>query len=179
MGCAAARPCPRSRARAGASTGQRHFRAYRGWYPMPGPTHDVHAAGIVEETGRSWVGGPAYSGFSVAFAHHAKEVTRATLDRCANPTSRGVSMSGETPGIAVLRTPTRRGALPPGPPRIFSKQRSPGRGRDRLQPFTAPAVRPLTIWRWNIMTSKNRGAVIETAAATASTWSVVVVSRLK
>src|SRR6056297_589919 len=126
MGCAAARPCPRSRARAGASTGQRHFRAYRGWYPMPGPTHDVHAAGIVEETGRSWVGGPAYSGFSVAFAHHAKEVTQATLDRCANPTSRGVSMSGETPGIAVLRTPTRWGALPPGPPRIFSKQRRHG-----------------------------------------------------
>ncbi|KAJ02433.1 hypothetical protein PM02_14610 [Sulfitobacter mediterraneus] len=46
------------------------------------------------------------------------------------------------------------------------------------QPFTAPAVRPLTIWRWKTITSRNSGAVIDTAAATATTWSVVVVSRL-
>lgn len=45
--------------------------------------------------------------------------------------------------------------------------------------MTAPAVRPLTIWRWNTITSRKSGAVMETAAATASTWSVVVVSRLK
>ena len=49
----------------------------------------------------------------------------------------------------------------------------------RGYPLTAPAVRPLTIWRWNTITSRKSGAVMETAAATASTWSVVVVSRLK
>lgn len=36
-------------------------------------------------------------------------------------------------------------------------------------PLTAPAVRPLTIWRWKIITSRNSGAVMDTAAAIAST----------
>lgn len=36
-------------------------------------------------------------------------------------------------------------------------------------PFTAPAVRPLTIWRWKTMTRIKSGAVIDTAAATATT----------
>ena len=40
--------------------------------------------------------------------------------------------------------------------------------RRRRYPLTAPAVRPLTIWRWKTMTRRKSGAVIETAAAIAS-----------
>ena len=35
-------------------------------------------------------------------------------------------------------------------------------------PLTAPAVRPLTSWRWNTMISTNSGAVADTTAATAA-----------
>ena len=37
----------------------------------------------------------------------------------------------------------------------------------RPYPFTAPAVRPLTICRWKNITSTNSGAVADTTAATA------------
>jgi hypothetical protein len=40
--------------------------------------------------------------------------------------------------------------------------------RRMVQPFTAPAVSPLTIWRWKNRTSTNSGAVADTTAATAN-----------
>ena len=65
------------------------------------------------------------------------------------------------------------------PPAFAAENRPPDGFPGAAHPFTAPAVSPLTIWRWNTITRRNSGAVIETAAAMASTWSVVVVSRLK
>ncbi len=77
----------------------------------------------------------------------------------------------------ALDEPPRRFRL--GPVVVLGEHGLLWAGAFHGQPFTAPAVSPDTICRWNTITRRKRGAVIETAAATARTWSVVVVSMLK
>ena len=55
-------------------------------------------------------------------------------------------------------------------PQLFKDNPKSAKGLlRRFQPLTAPAVKPLTICLWKINTRKNNGAVIDTAAATATT----------
>ena len=55
-------------------------------------------------------------------------------------------------------------------PQLFNDNPKSAKGLlRRFQPLTAPAVKPLTICLWKINTRKNNGAVIDTAAATATT----------